>query len=529
MRSLARKKSGPLRRAAFWAAIGGLLSTTLAFAAVATSSGPNVLLVGSYQGSTGEFATIQEALAVAQPGDWILVGPGDYKTTSSSTPAGDPGEPSGVLITTPDIHVRGMDRNTVVIDGTKSGPQCSNAAGDQNGPLNGIMDYKADNSWIENLTVCNFLAGAGTTGNEIWWNGGDGSAQVGGWGYWGNYLNATSTFYDPKNPATAAQYGIFSSNWNGGAWDHTYASNFNDSGYYIGACQNQCNQTVDDAWAEFNALGYSGSNSGGNLVVENSQFDHNEDGFDTNSQNGDNPPPQDGACPNGGISKITGTHSCWVFMHNYVHDNNNPNVPSAGLAAAGPVGTGMSLSGARDDTIMDNLFVNNGAWGTILVPFPDSGPPCSGGTDTPAACIFDEWGDAVIGNTYEHNGFFGNPTNGDIGAGNLEPGPTDCFGGNVEVGGAAVTTSPPLAQSLYPSCTGATVPPDLNAPFLQQAACDSEAINIGPVTGGQACLPTDNYPRRTEVEMPPLPDASLLPSMPDPCQGVPANAWCPAT
>ena len=170
------------------------------------------------------------------------------------------------------------------------------------------------------------------------------AAQIGGWGYDGSYLTATSTYYkDETRPR--AQYGIFSSNWSGGTWDQTYTSNFNDSGYYIGACQQVCDQTVNHAWAEYNALGYSGSNSGGQLVVENSQFDNNEDGFDTNSQNGDNPPPQDGACPNGGTSPITHTHSCWVFMHNYVHDNNNPNVPAAGSAAAGPVGTGISAAG----------------------------------------------------------------------------------------------------------------------------------------------------------------------------------------
>ena len=162
--------------------------------------------------------------------------------------------------------------------------------------------------------------------------------KIGGWGFQGSYLTATSTYF--KDETTAAEYGIFSSDWNGGTWDQTYASNFNDSGLYIGACQQQCNQTVDHTWSEYNALGYSGSNSGGRLVIEHSQFDNNEDGFDTNSQNGDNPPPQNGACPSNGISKITHTHSCWVFMHNYVHDNNNANVPSAGSAAAGPVGTG---------------------------------------------------------------------------------------------------------------------------------------------------------------------------------------------
>ena len=164
--------------------------------------------------------------------------------------------------------------------------------------LNGIMVFKANNVDIENLTVCNFLGGAGDAGNEVWWNGANGSGKIGGHGMWGSYLSATSTFYNSEH--TAAQYGIFSSNWNGGEWIHTYTSNFNDSGYYIGACQDQCDQTINDAWAQYNALGYSGTNSGGSLLVENSQFDHNEEGFDTNSQNNDDwPSPQNGACPAG--------------------------------------------------------------------------------------------------------------------------------------------------------------------------------------------------------------------------------------
>ena len=230
--------------------------------------------------------------------------------------------------------------------------------------------------------------------------------------YQGSYLTTTSTYF--KDETTAAEYGIFSSDWNGGTWNQTYASNFNDSGLYIGACQQQCNQTVDHTWAEYNALGYSGSNSGGRLVIEHSQFDNNEDGFDTNSQNGDNPPPQNGACPSNGISKITHTHSCWVFMHNYVHDNNNANVPSAGSAAAGPVGTGMTISGGRNDTVMDNRFVGNNAWGVALVSYPDNGPPCTGGTlNSPllgqGSCLYDEWGDAILNNTFSHDGGYGNP------------------------------------------------------------------------------------------------------------------------
>ena len=500
------------------------------------AAGPNVLLVGTFNGIPGAYTSIQQAVDAASPGDWVLIAPGDYKESGGAAPPGRPDLPAGVLVTTPGVHLRGMDRNAVVVDGTKPGSTtCSNAAGDQNlGPvatagsspqgLNGILVYEADNVSVENLTVCNFLHGSGDTGNEIWWNGGDGTGTIGGWGYSGRYLNATSTYFGDEN--TSAQYGIFSSDWQGGTWDQTYASNFNDSGYYIGACQQACDQTVNHAWAEYNALGYSGSNSGGQLVIENSQFDHNEDGFDTNSQNGDNPPPQDGACPNGGTSPITHTHSCWVFMDNFVHDNNNPNVPALGSAAAGPVGTGMSLSGARDDTIMNNVFENNGAWGTILVPYPDSGPPCTGGTLTPAACLYDEYGDAVIGNTYEHNGFFGNPTNGDIAAANVEPGPTDCYARNTEAGGGSLTTSPPLVETLYPTCTGNTVPPDANALFLDEVACDSQSVSIAVLTGGTLCPPGANYPRRTQVVMAPLPSANELASMPNPCAGVPDNAWC---
>jgi hypothetical protein len=288
-------------------------------------------------------------------------------------------------------------------------------------------------------------------------------------------------------------YGIFSSDWSGGTWFQDYTSNFNDSGFYIGACQQQCNQTMNHVWSQYNALGYSGTNSGGQLVVENSQFDHNEDGFDINSQNNSGgPSPQDGTCPNGAVSPITHTHSCWVFMGNYVHDNNNPNVPSSGAAAAGTVGTGISISGGRDDTVMNNRFVNNGAWGVILVPYPDTeappanATPCSGGVSSPGnTCLYDDWGNALIGNTFTHNGFFGNETQ-----------PNDC----------SKTT---ILAGTNPSVTS-------------QVLCDSEFL--GP--SQTPCPPGANYPRRQTVVMHGLPAG--LATMPRPCAGVRANPWCPA-
>jgi hypothetical protein len=510
---------------------------------------PHVLRVGTYKGAPGQFSTIQAAVNAAKPGDFILIAPGDYKTHSYLVPKSSVDYfPAGILIRTPHLTLRGMNRNTVIVDGTKAGPACTDNPSDQNfGPpyqghqagLNGVMVYKANDVDVENMTACNFLggqAGDGQTGNEFWWNGGADSGQIGGWGYYGAYLNGTSTWYNPdtsltqiQREASAAEYGIFSSNWDGGTWFNTYTSNMNDSGYYIGACQQQCNLVVDKAWGEYSALGYSGSNSGGSLVVENSQFDNNEDGFDTNSQNGDNPPPQNGSCPNGGISPITHTHSCWVFMDNDVHNNNNPNVPAAGSAAAGPVGTGMTISGGRFDTVMGNTFANNGAWGDLIVPYPDSGPPCTGGTPNypllgQGSCLYDEYGDAIIDNKYSNDGYWKNPTNGDFEALNFENGePTDCFSGNTDASGSLPQEDQQLEKE-YPTCNGKAVDADDNPVFLQQVLCDSQV----EIDGTDTCTPADNYPRFTNIYngLHPLPAASQLPTMPNVCGGIPADPWC---
>lgn len=89
-----------------------------------------------------------------------------------------------------------------------------------------------------------------------------------------------------------------------------------------------------------NALGYSGTNSGGTLTISHSTFDNNKEGVDTNTQlPGDPPPPQDGGCTGNKIDRVTGTHSCWVFENNLVANNNNPNVPVTGSAGLGPTGT----------------------------------------------------------------------------------------------------------------------------------------------------------------------------------------------
>src|SRR5207302_10559074 len=109
-----------------------VLVALLVFAAVTAAAGvanaaPRVLRVGSYHGVRGQFQSIQKAVNAARRGDWILIGPGDYHEQGVAGAS----EPAGVLIRTPWLHLRGMNRNRVVVAGTKRGsPPCSRVASD---------------------------------------------------------------------------------------------------------------------------------------------------------------------------------------------------------------------------------------------------------------------------------------------------------------------------------------------------------------------------------------------------------------
>jgi hypothetical protein len=277
-----------------------LAVTALAVAPLsATAAAPRTLNV------PGDYPTIQAAVNAAHPGDTVLIAPGRYK--------------EGVVVKTPHITIRGLDRNKVLVDGEFK-------------RSNGILVNGADDVTIENLTACC------NTSNGILWN------DV--TGYTGHYLTAYNN----------GDYGIFAYGSSGpGRWDHMYGSGQPDSGFYIGEC-NPCDAVVSDLLSERNALGWSGTNASG-VTIKDSEFRLNALGIVPNSLNSEEDPPAAGG----------------EIINNYVHDNGKTNVP--GTAQFGKFsGAGIVLVGTDGALVKNNVVKNNGLVGIIVVTYPDTDP-----------------------------------------------------------------------------------------------------------------------------------------------------------
>jgi hypothetical protein len=514
--------------------IAGLQAGSQALAAAgaaraAGQHGPRALLVCN--GSTARcprgvpvFRRVQAAVDAARPGDWVLIWPGVYHEKSARWPT------AGVWITTPGIHIRGLNRNKVIIDGSDGSARhpCPSSAKLQDtnhgAGRDGIVVWKASGVTIQNLTVCDYLASnAGQHGNQIWWNGGDGSGKIGIGSYHGSFLTATSMFgpADIHSP-NLAQYGIFVSNARGpGLINRSYAANMADAAYYVGACQRQCNTALVGDIGTNSALGYSGTNSGGRLVIMDSLFTRNRTGLAPNSLNNDDaPPPQDGRCPG------STTRSCLIIERNLILGNNNANVPTSGLMPA--VGTGVEISGGAYDTVRDNVIANQGSWGVVTHDYPDLEKPppgshCQGGIENKqfGLCLFPAHGNLVNGNLFVHDGFFGNPTNSDLATVGLlanSATPRNCFFGNHAARGP-VTSEPAHIQSATvdgrPCARRGT---STDSALVTQLICATGATGLGI-----PCPATSRYPKQTRITLAPLP---VLPTMPHPCAGVPANGFC---
>jgi hypothetical protein len=436
---------------------------------------------GKIPANTHYFTTIQAAIDASKRGAWVLIEPGTYDEEVWVYP-----EQAG-------IHIRGMNRNTVILDGrNKPAP----------GGSNGIEIYKASGVSVENLTVRNFDRASlnGPNGNEIWWNGGAGSGEIGLRKWLGRYLTAYDTGLD-------GGYGIFTGNSRNGAYENIYASGFNDSGLYIGACR-ECETRVFNAVMENNALGYSGSNAGGKLVIEDSVFSHNSAGIAPNSENpGDGPPPQDGACNSGKNRKATPKFTtteiarCTILRNDVIEENNNLSTPANASAAAAPWGVGVVLPGDYGDLVEKNTIKNNVNDGVLAFEYPNPFPPQE---DT---IYFQNAGNRISENTFSGNGTAGGYFTGDVA---LEGG----------LFGEHLSTNNCVSGNTF---TAATYPEKIEEGWGCQNKTTPNPGGGEEALGYLIRLQTESQSRGEGV---PQPAPPAQPTMPNPCQEVPYNPLC---
>lgn len=350
------------------------------------------------------YPTIQAAVDAAAPGDLVLIDRGTYREE--------------VRVTTPGITLRGVDRNEVVIDGEFQRP-------------NGVSVLFADGVAVENITAIN------NTGNGFFWSGVR--------GYRGSYLTAVNN----------EVYGIYAFDSSDGLFDHSYASGSPDAGFYIGQCD-PCQATISESIAEWNGLGYSGTNASSDLYIVNSIFRHNVAGIAPNTLDGELLPP---------FHNVT-------IVGNLVHDNGNIEAPALSFEWAAQ-GNGILLAGGGDSYVSRNRVVNHPQSGIAIFPMLD-------------ANFYMSFDHHIVGNVVDGSGLADITLGGPATSGN-------CFEDN------EFTSTLPAALEIKQPCEG------LRLPAL---------FEIGSTTAQLGRLFESGTGQKPEVDVASLPHPGPQPTMP---------------
>jgi len=335
-------------------------------------------------------STLADALDAVAPGGMILLGADVYTEQ--------------LVVDKKDVTIRGVDRNTTIIDGEGTRPY-------------GIVAI-ADGVRVENLTVRNTtFYGVLVTGlhdeNGPSARGADGYAPLDP----EKFPPLQRFSVDHVTAYNNGLYGIYAFNSQHGSITNSYASGSADSGFYVGQCAD-CDILVSGNVAERNAVGFENANASLSLTIVGNRFSNNRVGMTLTSNYQEAFTPQ----------------SANLVAGNVLSGNTSADSPAQ---ESGGYGIGIGISGGIDNQIVRNLVEGNPRAGILL----------ANTEDLPAK-----------GNVFTENMFVGNGA--DVANVSADRAPAV---GNCVVGGGAPVALP---ASLFEGCAAIAAQPAVSSTEL---------------------------------------------------------------